>query len=126
MGAWGVQFNENDGALDFLGDVEDSRDWVVVGERLTDYVDDGGYDDADEALAACELVAAAIGRPSPLLDADLARWAAEHAKQAAATLPVARQAAQLVRTSELNELWSEADEYAAWQASVEELIGRLG
>jgi len=127
MGAWGFQFTENDGALDFLGEIGDSRDWSDVEACLTDYTDNGGYDDADQAFAASELVAAALSNPSPHLDAELAAWAAEHAERAAAFVAKAKQAADLIASaSELNELWAETDEYADWQASVDDLERRLG
>ena len=127
MGAWGIHFTENDGALDFLGDVADSRDWSLVAACLTDYVDNGGYDDADMAIAAGELVAAAIGKASPLLDPELAAWALQHAGEAAAIQPLARTATELALSkSELNELWSEAEEYSDWQATLGELISRFG
>ena len=127
MGAWGFQFNENDGALDFLGDVTDSRDWGSVAACLTDYVDNGGYDDADQAIAASELVAAAIGKASPLLENELSAWAIQHSTEAADLRPVAANAAKLaLSSSELNELWSEAEEYSDWQATLGDLISRLG
>lgn len=127
MGAWGFQFHENDGAQDFLGDVTDSRDWSLVAAFLTDYVDNGGYDDADQAIAASELVAAAIGKPSPLLEGELAAWAAQHSNDATALRPIATNAVKLaLSNSELNELWSEAEEYSDWQATLGDLISRLG
>ncbi len=127
MGAWGFQFHENDAAQDFLGDVAESRDWSSVNAFLTDYVDNGGYDDADQAIAASELVAAAIGKPSPLLESELATWAAQHSVAAATLRPVAANAAKLaLSNSELNELWSEAEDYSDWQATLGDLISRLG
>lgn len=127
MGAWGFQFTENDGALDFLGDVAESRDWSSVAAFLTDYVDNGGYDDADQAIAAGELVAAAIGKPSPLLEGELATWAAQHSVEGAALRPLAANAAKLaLSNSELNELWSETEQYSDWQATLGDLLSRLG
>jgi hypothetical protein len=127
VSAWGFQFNENDGAQDFLADVTELRDWSSVAACLTDYVDNGGYDDADEAVAASELVAAALGKPSPLLGGELATWAAQHSEEAAALRPVAANAVKLALSkSELNELWSEAEEYSDWQATLGDLISRLG
>lgn len=127
MGAWGFEFNENDGAKDFLGDLTESRDWSSVAAFLTDYVDNGGYDDADQAIAASELVAAAIGKPSPLLEGELATWATQHSVDAAALRPIAANAVKLaLSNSELNELWSEAEEYSDWQTTLGDLISRLG
>lgn len=126
MGAWGVHFDENDGALDFLGDIEETKDWSAIASRLTDYVADGGYDDADEAIAAAELVAAALGKASARLQPELLEWASANSEAASASLGTARKAVLLAANeSELAELWAEADEYAEWQASVKDLNDRL-
>jgi hypothetical protein len=126
MGAWGIHFDECDGSLDFLGEVRDSRDWSEVDMRIRDYVADGGYDDGEEALAAAELVAAALGSPSPRLEPGLASWAAEHEPEALALRADAVTAVTLVRdSSELSELWADADEAAGWHGSVEALLVRL-
>jgi hypothetical protein len=126
MGAWGVHFDECDGSLDFLREVGESRDWSEVDMRIRDYVADGGYDDGDEALAAAELVAAALGFPSPRLEPGLASWAGAHGPKAMALRSDAITAVTLVRdSSELSELWAEADDAAAWRSSVEALLARL-
>ena len=127
MGAWGAQFTENDGALDFLGELGDSRDWNSVENQLRQFVEAGGYEDGEEAFAAAEMVAAALGKPSELLDTELAQWALEFGSLAADLRPVALETTTLLASeSELNELWSEADEYADWLGSVENLKSRLG
>lgn len=126
MGAWGIHVDECDGSLDFLREVGDSRDWSEVDMRIRDYVADGGYDDGDEALAAAELVAAALGHASPRLAPELAGWAADHAAEARPLRADAVAAVKLVLdASELSELWSEADEAADWRGTVEELLSRL-
>ena len=126
MGAWGIHFDECDGSLDFLGDVEQSRDWSDVDTRVRDYVANGGYDDAEEALAAAELVAAALGRPSSRLRPELATWASEQALAAERIRQDAIKATKLaLDASELSELWAEADENEDWRTSVEDLLGRL-
>jgi hypothetical protein len=126
MGAWGIHFDECDGALDFLGDVGDSRDWTEVTRRIDSYVGDGGYEDAEEAIAALELVAAALGRPSPRLSPDLESWASSHAPAAASVRVTAIEAAHLIATqSELCELWAEAEESSDWQATIADLQARL-
>ncbi len=126
MGAWGIHFDESDGSLDFLGEVEDSRDWAEVDHRIRDYIANGGYDDAEEALAAAELVAAGLGRASPRLKPELAEWSAERKGDAQRLRPDAISAAKLVLdASELNELWAEADEGEDWRATVEDLLTRL-
>ncbi len=127
MGAWGVHFDQNDGTLDFLGDVEENREWSDVRHFVRDYVDNGGYDDAAEAVGALELVAAALGRPSPRLKPALRDWAAGHAAEAAGDRAPALAAVELVYdASELSELWAEADEGEDWAATIADLRERLG
>ena len=126
MGAWGIHFDESDGAVDFLSDVDESRTWSDVDAAITDYVDNGGYDDADAAVVALELVAAAIGNPSPRLKPDLAEWAQRHAGDAARIQEKALAATDLViDASELSELWTEADEGEGWLATIVDLQDRL-
>jgi hypothetical protein len=127
MGAWGVQFTGNDGALDFWGELADSRDWASVEAQLREFVADDGYEGGEEAFAAAEIVAAASGKPSDHLDSEHAAWALTQSSAAATNRSLAIQVTELLATkSELNELWSEADEYSDWQASVENLKSRLG
>ena len=126
MGAWGIHFDECDGALDFIGDVEESRDWSNVGRQIATYIDDGGYENGEETLAALELVAAGLGHPSPRLRPELAEWARTHGSEAVALNERAVHAAELIRSqSELSELWAEADEGADWQATIIDLRTRL-
>ena len=127
MGAWGTNFDESDGCLDFLGNVEDNRNWAEVENCILTYVEAGGYEEAEEAWAALELVAAALGRPSPRLSPDLAQWAAEHGAEARALKDQAIEAAGLIGDgSELSELWEEAEEADEWRASIVDLKTRLG
>ena len=106
--------------------MENSRDWAEVDHRIRDYVANGGYDDAEEALAAAELVAAGLGRASPRLKPELAAWSAAHEGDAQQLRFDAVRAAKLVLdASELNELWAEADEGEDWRATVEDLLMRL-
>src|SRR5690242_14698988 len=66
MGSWGTGTFENDTAVDWIGDFADGAgDVEMVRTALTTVADASGYIDADhgcEALAACEIVAAALGR----------------------------------------------------------------
>jgi hypothetical protein len=126
MGAWGIHFDECDGALDFLGDVGDHRNWGAVGAQIAEFVSAGGYEDAEEAIAALELVAAALGHPSPRLSPELAAWAETHAEEAPQLKPQSREAVDLISNqSELSELWAEADEGDEWLATIANLKTRL-
>jgi hypothetical protein len=127
MGAWGLLFNENDDAADWLADFEDAPDWATVDAALR--VADADFleaPDAAMALAAAEVVAAALSKPSPHLEAAIAEWAAGQSDAAEHRREPAKQALVRVRDeSELQELWEESDEFADWIKSVDETLSRL-
>jgi hypothetical protein len=131
MGAWGHKAFENDSALDWLGELM-RGDPSLVGEALDAVADsdDDEYlevDEASAALAAAELVAAALGKGDDRLSDDAASWLAEH--RAAARDVGARRARRAVQrvleSSELRELWDENGDDTEWHAEVRELLKRL-
>lgn len=133
MGAWGHGSFENDDALDFLAELLGSGDTSPIREVLdhvltsTEYVE---APDASQCIAAAEVVAAALGRPTAaaLRKQDVAAWIVQVKPRVDATL-VAQMAEALTRilapNSELGELWQESDEFAEWQAAVEEVRSQL-
>jgi Domain of unknown function (DUF4259) len=125
MGAWGIHFDECDGSLDFLGDVEESRDWNDVRHRVRDYVANGGYDDAEEAIAALELIAAARNKASPRLSTELQEWSGEQTIGADDQASALAAVDLVIEKSELSELWAEAEEGDDWKATIAELRTRL-
>jgi hypothetical protein len=130
MGAWGLLFDENDDAADWLGDFSDDPTWETVDEAFGVIAANGTDLEAPEcceALAAAEIVAAGIGKPSHRLDPEIAAWAQENAAGAASRREPACKVLGMIRgESELQELWQETDEFADWQASVDETLSRLG
>ncbi|SEL51832.1 protein of unknown function [Pseudoxanthomonas sp. GM95] len=133
MGAWGHGSFENDDAADFIADVVDGNDLNVVGEALAAVLAAGDALEAPEAcygLAAAEVVAAAIGRPTAAAQADeeLTEWLARTRPAASddlVQLALAALARIVGEGSELKELWDEVDETAAWEATVTEIKTRL-
>lgn len=133
MGAWGYGSFENDDAADFLVDARDSGDLSLIREVLDNVLTSTEYveaPDASRAIAATEIVAAAMGRPTaaaqqedglrqwlarirPTIDPDLAA----QAREALARI--------LARDSELRELWEETDEFSEWRESVTEIVRQL-
>ena len=126
MGAWGHLFDENDDAADWLADFADAPDWSTVDAAMVhgeQYVE---APDASNALAAAEIVAAAIGNASPRLDAAVMEWASGQSDQGNSRREAAIKAAKRVRDdSELSELWEDSDEFEGWKQSVDETIARL-
>ena len=130
MGAWGLLFDENDDAADWLDEFSDDPSWDAVDRAFGVIAVEGADLEAPEcceALAAAEIVAAGVGKPSNRLGPEIAAWAQANAAGAASRQGPARHALGRIRgESELQELWQETDEFADWQASVDETLTRLG
>jgi ATP phosphoribosyltransferase regulatory subunit HisZ len=134
MGAWGTGFFDNDGALDFLNEV-DAKGWQAasiafaqVRRYAQDYLD---VDIGSAGLAAAALVAARLSEGD---DQTLARLGLhQDAKEALDKLPAlpgglktdGHAAVTLIATDgELVELWAEATpkDNHAFQASIALLL----
>ena len=131
MGAWGAGNFENDDALDWIAELEESSGMAAIEAALRVVVEWGAeYLDAPEAcraLAAAEVVAALQGHPPPDLPDGAAAWVSQHAAVDGSTLAALALTA-IARTranSELAELWEETDEAAAWGAVVDGLVSRI-
>lgn len=137
MGAWGHGYFEDDAALDFMADIEDSDNPKKVIRQAFETAIKAEYLESDEGSAV--IVGATYvdrkvngtkfteaGHDEPLdvdtfpdrnPDVDLS----DLRKPAIEALQKV-----LSDTSELNELWSENDEdYPAWKQGVEQLLKRL-
>lgn len=131
MGAWGYKTFQNDAALDWLGALA-NRDSARVKEAL-DAVNDAaaetylGDREAAAALAAAELVAAALGKGEERLHKDAAAWLGRN-REATRDLGAARAHAAVARvyaSSELREEWDDNGPDTEWHADVRELMKRL-
>lgn len=126
MGAWGLLFDENDDAADWLADFADAPNWAAIDEAFAlddDYVE---APEASNAVAAAEIVAAAVGHASPRLDGALKEWASKQTDEGSARRDNAIQALKRVRDdSELCELWQESEEFEDWKKSIDETLARL-
>lgn len=126
MGAWGAGTFDNDDALDWLDDLVDGAgDAIRLALEATD-AEQLEAPDASSALAAAEVVAAALGHPAAELPGEVSDWLEQNGtKSAAALAPLARQAVERVRaSSELKELWEETDP-SEWTAALDDLRKRL-
>ena len=148
MGAWGPGNFENDEAVDWISDARESGDPQFVVAALTKVADASGFIEAPDgcaALAAAEVVAAALGRPPgvpsndqveerlPMLS-DFAESATDSVVEVAELMPEVADQADLARRalvalldpedSELYGLWDDADA-ADWLAVLQDLGRRL-
>lgn len=132
MGAWEIGNFDNDDAMDWLGGLADSDDDSPVSLILeaVSEADGDEYLEAPDcacALAAAEVVAAALGAPSPKLPPEAAEWVAAnklldpYGMGKAALACVERVAA----SSELKELMEEAGDGETWNAIQRDLADRL-
>ena len=128
MGAWGTGAFDNDGAQDWVGELEDGG-ITAIESALDDAIrsSDLSAPTDVEAIAAAEVVAAAIGRPLPGLSEDIAALVVHLAPSVTPEHTArARTAVQRVlNASELAELWEETDDADTWRGLVEDLIERL-
>lgn len=133
MGAWGTGAFENDTALDWIGCLRDAGSTaeviaalqVVADSEPSEYIDSI---QADEALAAAEIVAAAMEHVTPRLFPDLAaEWLAQyHPSFERETLVMAVRAVRRVLIdSETQQLWDETKYTAEWRWTMSNLISRL-
>ena len=131
MGAWGHGSFAHDSALDWLEDLLEGGH-PVVGEALDRVATAGDqtYVEADDccaALAAAELVAAALGRGDDRLDEEALMWLQEHrdAIREMGTSSAERAVSRVYQKSELRDLWNENGPDTEWHADVRELLRRL-
>jgi hypothetical protein len=131
MGSWGPNSFENDDALDWVYDLEESTDTSVIVQALEAVTDnDGAYIEApvgSVAIAAAEVVAALKGHGASSLPREISEWIEDKPRPDASLIGKARQAIDVVLAeSELKELWEEnAEDYSKWVAALEQCKARL-
>lgn len=128
MGAWGTGAFDNDDASDWVYELEDGG-IDAIESVLDDAVRSSDlYAPTDvNAIAAAEVVAAAIGRPVTGLREDIialvgtvaASVTPEHVARARTAVE------RVLAASEVAELWAETDNDVEWRGLVQDLIERL-
>lgn len=127
MGAWGSGILENDTAQDFIAAVLDENDLSTIEEAIARVLRAGGdyleAPEAEEAIAAVNLIARILGRdPEELEDGDeVDEWISRCELEPDDVLVEdARKALERILTdpSELLEQWQESDDYEAWERNV--------
>jgi hypothetical protein len=132
MGAWGEKTFENDSALDWLAELEAGGVAVLRGtlSRVAD-TDEDAYLDVDNgtsAIAAAEIVAAALGHGRDRLTENATAWLdANQGTVVPEDLTLANRAVERVLAggSELRALWDENGQDNDWYADVRVLLERL-
>jgi len=130
MGAWSSGSFENDDALDWVYELEESGIGAIR-ETLEGVIAQDGYLEASDAccaVAAAEVIAASLGKPP---HGDLPDEVSEFLQSEPAIgvdlVELARTALGRVMSadSELLELWRDTADFAEWQAGVNSIATRL-
>jgi hypothetical protein len=134
MGAWGYTAFENDDALDWLGEIQETADLSSLVTAFDTVLDaDEDYIELPEAaiaIAAAEVVAALLQRPAATLPAAVVAWVQAQLQRNtiqvdAGVVEKARRAVQRVLAeSELQEVWHDSSG-DGWQTSIQALLSRL-
>ncbi len=134
MGAWGIGIFENDTACDFAATVAEGNGLLVLENALdrvlaaeTNYLE---APDAEEGLAAADIVARLKGRPGAqtAYTAKIDAWVQRSkATPSEVLIEKARRSIARILTepSELLELWQDTADFEVWKSSVEEVSRRL-
>lgn len=133
MGTWGVGALENDGAMDFVGELQGTTNLVAVravfdelesAKRRGDYLD---IDIAERALASAEITAALATGDKSHLDPSSADYISAIAERPRMEdIARAHAAVALLRAEgEVKDLFAESDSFDEWQAEMTALAGRL-
>ncbi|KAF0811323.1 hypothetical protein IGB42_04218 [Andreprevotia sp. IGB-42] len=133
MGAWAVDSFGNDDAADWLYELADQQDLQLVRVTIGQVLAAEGYLDAhhaNTALAAAEVVAAALGHATAATAGheEIQGWLARAQPLAgpALVLDAIHAIDRIVGAqSEVRELWAESEHLAAWQTEVAELRATL-
>ena len=128
MGAWGTAAFDNDDAMDWVIELENDG-IAAVESALREALGPGELEMPTDvnAIAAGEVIAAALGRPVPGLRPEVAVLAnglagnvtPEHAARAKTAVE------RVLAGSEVQELWGETDDEDEWRGLVLDLIQRL-
>lgn len=133
MGAWGPSSFENDAAADWVADFRASGPtamWKAL-ESVARGDENPDADSASAAIAAADAVALAVGaRSADGMDAELVnlfRMSSDDVLGEHELVGLAHFTVNMLResSSELQELWNEAEDGAAWKTSVDDLWDRL-
>lgn len=130
MGAWGIGNFENDEAMDWIYELEDSKDFAVLERALKAVTRDesGAADvfDACAALAAAETVAALLGFPPDDLPEEVESWIDGKPEPPNNLVALAQRAVEAVKKkSELRDLWEEQENVDEWTEVLNDTQSRL-
>jgi hypothetical protein len=129
MGAWSQSSFGNDDAMDFVGEFLEKANLSTIQSALTAAGGDEYLESPEAccAIAAAELLAAKLGKPSTDLPPDIPSVLGQVTVPSPADMALARRVvARIMDNSELAELWSEGGPTDVdWLNAMEDLLKRL-
>jgi uncharacterized protein DUF4259 len=132
MGTWGTRIFENDDAMDWVQQLQETEGTTLLIESF-DVLNDLANDDYAElpecykAIAAAEIVAALRGHPTPELPEEVRAWVITNHRAATKRLvqKALKSIGRVQTNSELKDLWDETDQLSPWQTTLADLANRL-
>ena len=131
MGAWDVGSFSNDDAMDWVADLSNDPSLDLVCSALSKITSaDNLETEGPEcwiALAAAEVVAAALGKPIDNFPEELSAWTQENASSLGYNRKSALDAVKLIKNSseQFKALYREPTDFSKWIAMLDGLIARL-
>lgn len=129
MSAWNYYTFDNDAAADFAEDFLENPSEALLYEALATAAEEEGAletDEASQALAAAEIVAAILGKPAQDLPPGLIPVIVRLDADGEELRELAEEAVTAVlNKSALQEHWSASADYGRWQELQRDLLARL-
>jgi len=137
MGAWCTDNFSNDIAAEWLASLEKSKGTKFLMSPIERISQNAGYlkiEECSEALAASEVVAAAVSADYSIAPESVQTWLQTKkgfifAKTPQVKIAHSSQAIQVVERilneSELKELWQDSQEFDSWQGKQQILLDKL-
>lgn len=130
MGPWGIGNFENDEAMDWIYELEDSKDFAVLERTLKAVTRDekGAPDvfDSCAALAAAETVASLLGFPPDDLPEEVESWIDGKPEPPNNLVALAQRAVEAIKQkSELRAHWEENENLDEWTEVLNDTQSRL-
>ncbi|MRV71602.1 DUF4259 domain-containing protein [Duganella sp. FT92W] len=134
MSVWDIGPFDNDLALDWVQDLQESNDLYYIEDTLNNVLEEGDtfipMPFACEALAAIDVLARLQGQPGAEAVEDVDAWveaSRKKFKRRADLVEKSLKALELIVSdkSELANEWAQTDEHVAWRGMVEQLRARV-
>lgn len=134
MSVWDIGPFDNDLAMDWVQDLQESNDLYYIEDTLNNVLEEGDtfipMPFACEALAAIDVLARLQGQPGGEAADDVDAWVdtvRKKFKRRADLVDKSLKALDLIvsEKSELANEWAQTDEHVAWRGMVEQLRARV-